>query len=150
MVLEPGFSGVVGVSSVVSDRDDGVADWAARICTEVPVLVTFKVTAPIVVGCGSCSIRPTPFLNPGNGDGSEYVSVDHAVLLLPSMACPAVAGESASPSGENTVARTGFTVLPVAADELPWVCSLFSDGAFRPSSSRLRPPPTSPKMLLRT
>src|SRR6478736_6307399 len=60
MVLEPGFSGVAGVSSVVSDSDDGVADWAERICTEVPVLVTLRVTEPTTVGCGNCSIRPTP------------------------------------------------------------------------------------------
>ena len=56
---------------MVSSSDDGVGDSADRICTAVPVLFTLIVTSPSLVGCGSCSISPTPFLNPGNGTGSE-------------------------------------------------------------------------------
>ena len=70
IVLAPGLSGVGWVSAVVSSRDDGVDEVADRICTAVPVLLTLMVTEPSVVGWGSSSISPTPFLNPGNGAGS--------------------------------------------------------------------------------
>src|SRR4051794_15420848 len=69
-VLEPGFSGVAGVNTVVSANDDGVGVCAERISTEVPVLFRSMVTSPTAVGCGSCSISPTPFLKLGNGTGS--------------------------------------------------------------------------------
>ncbi len=60
------------VSAVVSSSDDGVAEDDDRICTAVPVLLTLMVTDPMVAGCDSCSIRPTPFLKPG-GNGVESV-----------------------------------------------------------------------------
>src|SRR5258707_13087736 len=72
----------------------------------------------------------------------------HTVEGLPSIAFPASPGESASPSGENTVARTGFTTLPALAAE-PLGCE-DDDGAFRPSWSPPGPPPTSPKSQLNT
>ena len=43
----------------------------------------------------------------------------HTVDGFPSMASGAWSGASASPSGENTVARTGFTILPVGASPPP-------------------------------
>ena len=43
----------------------------------------------------------------------------HTVDGLPSMASGAWSGASASPSGENTVARTGFTILPVDTSPPP-------------------------------
>ena len=39
--------------------------------TLFPRDVFLAVTVPTLVGWGSCSIRPTPFLKPGNGAGSE-------------------------------------------------------------------------------
>src|SRR5689334_9140637 len=70
MVLEPGLRGVADVSTVVSANDEGVGVCAERISTEVPVLFKSMVTSPTVVGCGSCSMSPTPFLKLGNGTGS--------------------------------------------------------------------------------
>lgn len=70
MVLVPGLSVAGWVSAVVSSSEDGDAEVADRICTAVPVLLTLIVTEPIVVGSGSSSISPTPFLKPGNGAGS--------------------------------------------------------------------------------
>ena len=61
---------MAGVSTVVSSSDDGVGVCAERISTAVPVLFRLMVTSPTVVGCGSCSISPTPFLKLGNGTGS--------------------------------------------------------------------------------
>ena len=66
---------MAGVSTVVSSSDDGVGVCDERISTAVPVLFRLIVTSPIVVGCGSCSISPTPFLKFGNGTGSR-VGVD--------------------------------------------------------------------------
>ena len=43
------------------------------------------------------------------------MSVCHEVAGLPSIALPAVPGESASPSGEKTVALVGWTTLPEGA-----------------------------------
>ena len=60
------------------------------------------------------------------------------------MASPASAGASAPPSGENTVARTGFTTPPVAP-ESPGALQV---AGLRPSWSPSIPPPTSPKILL--
>src|SRR5829696_3796733 len=71
----------------------------------------------------------------------------HTVEELPSIARGAASGASASPSGENTVARTGFTTLPL--DE-PAPASSDDDGALRPSSSPPSPSPTSPKIRLKT
>src|SRR5271169_3575223 len=69
------------------------------------------------------------------------MSVCHEVAGLPSIALPAVPGESASPSGEKTVALVGWTMLPeragLAADD-----AVEDVGPFSPSSSLLRPPPT--------
>src|SRR5215207_3838045 len=79
MVLEPGLSVVADVSTVVSSSDDGVGVCDERISTAVPVLFRLTVTSPIVVGCGNCSISPTPFLKLGNGTGSVYVSIGHTV-----------------------------------------------------------------------
>jgi hypothetical protein len=70
MVLAPGLSVVAGVSTVVSSSEAGVADSAERISTAVPVLFRLIPTSPIAVGCGNCSISPTPFLKLGNGTGS--------------------------------------------------------------------------------
>src|SRR3954463_10705186 len=103
------------------------------------------VTSPTVVGCGSWSISPTPFLKFGNGTGSLYVSMGHTVVVLPSIASGAASGASASPSGENTVALTGLTALPPP----PLPPSADVVGALRPSSSEENPP-TSPKMPLST
>src|SRR4051812_3238975 len=103
IVLDPGFSVVAGTSTVVSSSDAGVGVCAARICTAVPVLLSEMVTSPTLVGCGNCSISPTPFLKFGNGTGSVYVSIGHTVAGLPSMASAAWSGASASPPGENTV-----------------------------------------------
>src|SRR5262245_44452010 len=109
IVFEPGLRGVAPVRTVVSSSDPGVGVGDERRSTAVPVLSMRCVTSPIFVGWGNWSIRPTPFLKFGNGTGSVYVSMGHAVDELPSMASPAWPGASASPSGENTVARTGFT-----------------------------------------
>ncbi len=70
MVFWPGLSGVAGVRTVVSSRDAGAAVCDERISTAVPVLLRLTVTSPTLVGFGSCSISPTPFLKLGNGTGS--------------------------------------------------------------------------------
>ena len=71
MVFGPGLRVSAGVSTVVSSSDAGVGVCDDRICTAVPVLFTLMVTSPSLVGCGNCSIRPTPFLKLGNGTASE-------------------------------------------------------------------------------
>ena len=70
MRLCPGCSGVVGVSSLVSDNLAGVAVGDERICTLVPVLGTSIVTALSAVGSDRCSSRPIPWMNFGNGSAS--------------------------------------------------------------------------------
>src|SRR3954463_5074394 len=96
------------------------------------------VTSPTVVGCGSWSISPTPFLKFGNGTGSLYVSIGHTVDVLPSIASGAASGASASPSGENPVTLTGLTRAPPPPPPPPPSAEVV--GALRPSSSEENPP----------
>ncbi len=70
MLLWPGCIATGWVSAVVSSSLAGVAVADERIWTFVPVLARSRVTAPTTVGCGSCSIRPTPLLKLGNGTAS--------------------------------------------------------------------------------
>jgi hypothetical protein len=58
--LCPGCSGVVGVSSVVSDNLAGVSVADERICTAIPVLGKSIVTPLSAVGSDRCSNRPWP------------------------------------------------------------------------------------------
>src|SRR5262249_11886829 len=106
----PACTAVGGVSAVVSSRLLGESVVAERIWILVPVLDRLMSTAASLVGSGSCNINPTPFLKPGNGTLSVYLSVAHAVDGFPSIARLALPGLSASPPGENTVTRVGLTL----------------------------------------
>ena len=66
----PLIGGIDAAGTVVSSSDDGVGVCDERISTAVPVLSRLTVTSPRVVGCGNCSMSPTPFLKFGNGTGS--------------------------------------------------------------------------------
>src|SRR6185312_12874639 len=106
----PACTAVGGVSAEVSSRLLGAAVVAERVWILVPVLDKLMSTASSLVGSGSCNISPTPFLKPGNGTLSVYLSVFQAVEPLPSIARLALPGLSASPPGEKTVTRVGFTL----------------------------------------
>src|SRR5262245_15179947 len=79
IVFEPGFREVAGVSTAVSSSDDGFGVCAERISTAVPVLSRLMVTSPIFVGCGNCSMGPTPFLKFADSTGSVKGWMDAAV-----------------------------------------------------------------------